>query len=106
MAQAVNNVAVTFPNPTGAAWDDVTHFAIYDEETGGERKIGAALTGDPAPAQVGQLVQFSGGALVVAHTTGAATESGRQDMIAGLLAGTKNDPNTCLLYTSPSPRDS
>lgn len=89
MAQAVNNAAVTFPNPTGAAWADVTHFAINDQASGGNRKIAAALTGDPDPAAVGQLVQFSAGALTISHTTGDATESGRQDMLRGLLMGTR-----------------
>lgn len=59
-----NSSAITFPAPT-ASWGTVTHFAIYDASTGGNRIVHGSLTasktvnsGDPAP-------QFNAGALTV-----------------------------------------
>lgn len=89
MAQAINNVDVDFPAPTGSPWDAPTHFAINDEMENGEIKIRSALTGTYGAPAVGQTVRFSPGALAVNHTQGEGTESGRLDMLRGLLAGTR-----------------
>lgn len=64
-----NALPITFPGPTGA-WGTVTHFALYDEATGGNPLVVAPLTtprtiagGDAAPVfAAGALrVTFSGG---------------------------------------------
>lgn len=62
--QTSNNASITFPAPT-ANWGSITHFALYDASTSGNRWVCQALStaktvnnGDAAPS-------FSAGALTV-----------------------------------------
>lgn len=59
---ASNAAAVTFPVPQ-AAWDDATHFAIWDAANAGNLLWSGTLTGNPDQPQIGSAVSFAAGAL-------------------------------------------
>lgn len=61
--QTSNNGAITFPTPS-ATWGTVTHFAIYDEATGGNLLFYGALT-IPKTVNQSDTVSFPAGSLAV-----------------------------------------
>lgn len=58
---ATNGAAITFPTPS-AAWGTVTHVAIFDASTGGNRLAQGALTA-PVAVQSGAAPRFAAGDL-------------------------------------------
>lgn len=62
--QTSNNVAITFPTPTGGGWGNVVGFAVHDSSVGGNMLLYGALT-IPKTINEADTVSFPPGSLAV-----------------------------------------
>lgn len=67
---ASNDVAITFPTPTGGDWGTVVAWSVMDAPTGGNQLYAEALTQAKVTAD-GDPVQFPIGALTISRTDAA-----------------------------------